>query len=340
MDAAGQEPRAVLPRAAGSRLLPGTACFRCTIPSAIVATASPRTHFRVGMTTGTIKFFNAGKGFGFVTPDGGGADIFLPAATLKACGLASVSPGQRVTFEQAADKKGPKVVTIKLLGETVAKAVEPAAERISVYCDPSSDTVADVLSAVRAAGYQVHLLDYATTPLGPDQLRALSHLLSGSGKSLVRRYDPLFSALRLDDRFIGDQDFWTAIAEHPALIDGPVLELSGKARVCKSPEDVRRFLDQRGETAAAKPKTLSPRIAALIRGEPLAPLSKPDVKAPEPPPQPPAPPSTAPVVTEAAVKAKRKVAAKPRPTKVEKKVEKKKPAVKSTAKGVKKQKKK
>lgn len=73
------------------------------------------------MTTGTIKFFNASKGIGFVTPDGGGADIFLPAATVTVSGIAIVSPGQRVTFEQAADKKGPKVVMLKLLGEPVAR---------------------------------------------------------------------------------------------------------------------------------------------------------------------------------------------------------------------------
>src|ERR1700712_1241968 len=78
--------------------------------------------FRVGMTTGTIKFFSASKGFGFVTPDGGGADIFLPAAAVTTSGLVAVSPGQRVTFEHAPDKKGPKVITLQLLGETVAKA--------------------------------------------------------------------------------------------------------------------------------------------------------------------------------------------------------------------------
>ena len=271
------------------------------------------------MTTGTIKFFNASKGFGFVTPDGGGADIFLPAATLTASGMATVNPGQRVTFEQAPDKKGPKVVALKLLGEAVVKAPAPAPERVKVYCDPSSDVVADVISVVRAAGYQLELLDYIATPPGHEQLRALSHFLSGSGKSLVRRHDPLFSALQLDDRFIGDQDFWTAIAEHPSLIDGPVLVFSGRARVCKSPQDAQQFLDRNGEAAAPKPKTLSPRIAALIRGESLVALPKVEALVPEPPPLPLKLPPTVPQVPEEPAKPKRKVAAKPRPAKVEKK---------------------
>ncbi len=285
------------------------------------------------MTTGTIKFFNAKKGFGFVTPDSGGADIFLPAASLTACGIATVSPGQRVSFEHAADKKGPKVVSLQLLGVVAAKAPAPVAERVEVYCDPSSDAVADVLGVIRAAGYQLHLLDYTTTPLSPDRLRALSHLLIGSDKSLVRRHDPLFPALQLDDRFIGDQEFWTAIAEHPALINGPVLVLSGKARICKTPDEARHFLDGKGAPAAAKPKTLSPRIAALIRGEPLAALPKAEAAAPEPPPLKPA--SVVHPVAEAAVKPKRKVAAKPRAAKAEKK----KSTAKSPAKPAKKKKK-
>ena len=269
------------------------------------------------MTTGTIKFFNASKGFGFVTADGGGADIFLPAATVTASGIANVSPGQRVTFEQAADKKGPKAVTLQLLGEPVVKA--PAPERVKVYCDPTSDVVADVLSVIRAAGYQLQLLDYITISLGQDELRHLSHLLSGSGKSLVRRHDPLFSALQLDDRFIGDQDFWTAIAEHPTLINGPVLVFSGKARICKSPEDARLFLVRGSEPAAPKPKTLSPRIAALIRGEPLAALPKVDAMAPEPTREPLESSSIVHPVSDVLAKPKRKVAVKLRAAKPEKK---------------------
>jgi CspA family cold shock protein len=288
------------------------------------------------MSIGTIKFFNASKGFGFVTPDGGGADIFLPGATVTASGIATVNPGQRVTFEQAADKKGPKVVALQLLAEPAVRApAPPPPERVKVYCDPSSDIVADILSVIRAAGYQLQLLDYVAAPLGQEQLRALSHLLSGSGKSLVRRHAPLFSALQLDDRFIGDQEFWTAIAEHPALIDGPVLVFFGKARVCKSPEDARHFLDKRGEMPAPKAKTLSPRLAALMKGEPLAALPKAEAATPEPPPQPPKLSPPAHPVADVKVKPKPKVAAKPRAAKVEKK----KPATKKIAKPAKKSKK-
>ena len=78
------------------------------------------------MIKGTLKFFNAAKGFGFITPDGDGKDVFLPATTIAACGGAKLQAGQRVSFEQEADVKGPKAVQLKLLDETPAKAAPPA----------------------------------------------------------------------------------------------------------------------------------------------------------------------------------------------------------------------
>lgn len=218
------------------------------------------------MPIGTIKFFNAGKGFGFVTPDAGDADIFLPATAVTASGLSSVKQGQRVTFEQAPDTKGPKVIALKLLGDPPVKTHRPAPDRLTVYCDPSGDIAADILNEIRAAGYELQLHDYVSTPLSLEPLRRLSQMLSEAGQSLVRRYDPLFLALRLDDRFITDQDFWTGIAEHPALINGPVLQQSGKARICRTAADVRAFLNNTVE-AVHNPKTLSPRIAAMLKGE-------------------------------------------------------------------------
>lgn len=243
------------------------------------------------MSTGTVKFFNVAKGFGFVTPDDGGADLFLPAATVTAAGVAAISPGQRIKFEQAPDTKGPKVVSLKLVGEAPAKVPAPSADRVTVYCDASADRTADIVEAVRGTGVPVLTLDYHTAPPSADQLKRLSQMLSASGQSLVRRYDPLFLALRLDDRFITDQDFWTAIVEHPVLINGPVLVASGRARVCKTADEVRTFLRKDEAMASPKPKTLSPRIAAMLRGEappsvePVATVEVPASAIASPPPE-------------------------------------------------------
>jgi cold shock protein len=219
------------------------------------------------MNTGTIKFFNAVKGFGFVTPDDGGVDLFLPAATVTAAGVTAVKPGQRITFEQVPDTKGPKVVSLKLVGEVPAKTAMPSAGQVTVYCDAGADVTADVVAAVRDSGFPVATQDYITAPPSVDQLKHLSQTLSASGQSLVHRYDSLFLALQLDDRFITDQDFWTAIVEHPTLINGPVLVTSGRARVCKTADEVRAFLRKDKASVPSAPKTLSPRIAAMLRGE-------------------------------------------------------------------------
>ena len=66
------------------------------------------------MTTGTVKFFNANKGFGFISPEDGSKDVFVHASALERAGLRSLADGQRVSFDLQSDAKGPKAVNIKL----------------------------------------------------------------------------------------------------------------------------------------------------------------------------------------------------------------------------------
>jgi CspA family cold shock protein len=66
------------------------------------------------MTTGTVKFFNTNKGFGFISPEDGSKDVFVHASALERAGLRSLADGQRVSFDLQSDAKGPKAVNIKL----------------------------------------------------------------------------------------------------------------------------------------------------------------------------------------------------------------------------------
>lgn len=59
------------------------------------------------MSTGTVKWFNEKKGFGFITPDEGGEDLFVHYTAIKAKGYATLSEGQKVTYEVGQGKKGP-----------------------------------------------------------------------------------------------------------------------------------------------------------------------------------------------------------------------------------------
>ena len=77
---------------------------------------------------GVVKFFNAEKGYGFVTPDEGGADVFVHVSAVERSGLGTLDKGQKVSFETEPDKrgKGPKAVNLQPLegGEAPADDFE------------------------------------------------------------------------------------------------------------------------------------------------------------------------------------------------------------------------
>jgi len=65
--------------------------------------------------TGTVKFFNNEKGFGFIQPDDGSRDVFVHISAVTSSGIGTLNEGQRVSFEVEPDKrgKGPKAVNLK-----------------------------------------------------------------------------------------------------------------------------------------------------------------------------------------------------------------------------------
>jgi CspA family cold shock protein len=66
------------------------------------------------MTIGTVKFFNSSKGFGFISPDGGGKDVFVHASALEASGIRTLNEGQKVSFDIQPDARGSKAGNLKL----------------------------------------------------------------------------------------------------------------------------------------------------------------------------------------------------------------------------------
>ena len=67
------------------------------------------------MTTGTVKFYNSQKGYGFIAPDDGGKDVFVHATALERCGVGPLSEGQKVSFTTEVDRRSgkPAVATIE-----------------------------------------------------------------------------------------------------------------------------------------------------------------------------------------------------------------------------------
>ena len=65
------------------------------------------------MTIRTVKFFNTSKGFGFISPEGGGKDVFVHVTALEASGMRSLNEGQKVSFDIQPDARGAKAVNLK-----------------------------------------------------------------------------------------------------------------------------------------------------------------------------------------------------------------------------------
>lgn len=61
------------------------------------------------MTIGTVKFFNATKGFGFITPDDGGTDAFVHISAVERSGIGELRDGQKVSYELVQDRKSGKM---------------------------------------------------------------------------------------------------------------------------------------------------------------------------------------------------------------------------------------
>jgi len=60
------------------------------------------------MPTGTVKFFNAQKGYGFITPEGGDADVFVHISAVEQAGMRTLHEGQRVSFDVVTDQRRRK----------------------------------------------------------------------------------------------------------------------------------------------------------------------------------------------------------------------------------------
>jgi CspA family cold shock protein len=67
------------------------------------------------MATGTVKWFNATKGFGFIQPESGGSDVFVHISALERAGISTLNEGQRVSYELATNKGKTSAVNIKPL---------------------------------------------------------------------------------------------------------------------------------------------------------------------------------------------------------------------------------
>lgn len=68
------------------------------------------------MAEGIVRWFNSEKGYGFLAPDGGGADVFVHYSSIQSSGYRSLNEGQRVSFDVEQGQKGPQATQVTPLG--------------------------------------------------------------------------------------------------------------------------------------------------------------------------------------------------------------------------------
>jgi CspA family cold shock protein len=66
------------------------------------------------MPVGTVKFFNTTKGFGFISPDGGGKDVFVHVTAVERAGMGTLREGQKVSFDTETDRRSGKTAATNL----------------------------------------------------------------------------------------------------------------------------------------------------------------------------------------------------------------------------------
>jgi CspA family cold shock protein len=99
-------------RAGRTEKLPAYQMFLFPRPSTHFAWAEPDDLKETIMTIGTVKFFNAAKGFGFISPEGGGKDVFVHVSAVEAAGMRTLNEGQKVNFDIQPDARGSKAANL------------------------------------------------------------------------------------------------------------------------------------------------------------------------------------------------------------------------------------
>lgn len=117
---------------------------------------------------------------------------------------------------------------------------------ITIYHNPNCGTSRNALFAIRAAGHEPRIFEYLKTPLSQGAIAGLAKRMDVPIRSIVRRKEALFRELGLDDRDVTEAELLDALAEHPILLNRPivVVQNEGKTtvRLCRPSETVKALL--------------------------------------------------------------------------------------------------
>jgi arsenate reductase len=125
--------------------------------------------------------------------------------------------------------------------------------QITIYHNPVCGTSRNALAAIRAAGHEPRIFEYLKTPLSRGAIAALAATMNVSPRSIVRKREPLFRELGLDEKDVTEDELLDAMAANPVLINRPIVIVQDgsktKARLCRPSEIVKSFLAEEAATA-------------------------------------------------------------------------------------------
>jgi arsenate reductase (glutaredoxin) len=120
--------------------------------------------------------------------------------------------------------------------------------QITIYHNPDCGTSCNALAKVRKLGYKPRIVEYLKTPLSRSEIVALIAQMDITARNVVRRREPLFRELGLDERDVTEDELLDALADNPILINRPIVVLqdgaSITARLCRPSALVTTLLQQ------------------------------------------------------------------------------------------------
>jgi len=120
--------------------------------------------------------------------------------------------------------------------------------QITIYHNPGCGTSCNALAAIRAAGHEPEVFEYLTRPLTREAIAALIKAMNVSTRDVMRKKEPLYRDLGLDERNVTDGELLDAMAEHPILINRPIVVVQDgnntSVRLCRPSDLVKSMLTE------------------------------------------------------------------------------------------------
>ncbi len=114
--------------------------------------------------------------------------------------------------------------------------------QVTIYHNPDCGTSRNVLAIIRAAGVEPRIVEYLQSPPGRAELKDLIARMNVPVRAVVRKREPLFKELGLDERDVGEDELLDAMIENPILINRPIVVVGRAVALCRPSELVKTLL--------------------------------------------------------------------------------------------------